>query len=345
MNKSQSRYWIFTLNNPAAQLVFDGDVTFAVWQYERGASGTYHFQGYLEFADLKRLRQVVGVIGGGAHVESRRGTQLEAVAYCTKEETRCDGPWTCGRPTDDARGNAPGLASFVRGLSAGSTLSALAREDGCTFVRHSRGLATLAEFWIQPRWRNVTCFYFHGPTGCGKSSLVYDSCGYANVYALAGKVPLWFNGYRGQRVLFIDEYQGEPQQEALLRILDGHPYSAPSKLGFVDAQWNCVVLCSNYDLSGSWAPELWRRFSRGGVFRLRGERGSYFSLAERLKSEVGLGLGVPADGELLGRGGMVGQEGEEVPQEPTGVHAPTGARVPVGVGTYWNGHEFVAPNA
>ena len=88
---------------------------------------------------------------------------------------------------------------------------------------------------------------------------------------------------RGESVLLIDEYQGGIDAEAFLRIVDGHPYQAPCKHGFIPARWTVVVVVSNYELFSCMPPELKRRFG-GGVHELLGRRGDYVQLAGQLRA-------------------------------------------------------------
>ncbi len=98
---TQARSWCITVNNPTEDFFIwnedeDGgisDLRYAIYQRERGESGTEHIQGYLEFNKPKRLTWLKGVPGlASAHCEPRRGTREQAADYCRKEETRISGP-------------------------------------------------------------------------------------------------------------------------------------------------------------------------------------------------------------------------------------------------------------
>ena len=67
-----------------------------VYQLERGESGTHHYQGYCEFVRRVSPSTAKQSIGQNCHVERRRGTRAQAIAYAQKEDTRIDGPWTFG---------------------------------------------------------------------------------------------------------------------------------------------------------------------------------------------------------------------------------------------------------
>lgn len=99
----RARNYMFTIN------FGDGDVTtllpeefpewltYAVWQLEVGDEGTPHYQGYLECSGKRSFAQIHSIPGfERAHLEPRRGTQGQAVAYCTKDDSRVDGPWHHG---------------------------------------------------------------------------------------------------------------------------------------------------------------------------------------------------------------------------------------------------------
>jgi len=259
--------------------------------------GTPHFQGYIEFRTKVGRRRCVTALGGRAHVEPRRGTQLEASKYCCDPAKAgfLDGPWQYGKPTDDTQGRRTDLDEFCR-LALVQGMSACAEASPSTYVRNYRGIASFVELLYKPAWRQVRCFYFEGASGCGKSSLVYDTFGHDGVYAVPREYPLWFDNYRGQDILFLDEYQGLIVRETLLRLLDGHPVQLEVKGGFRHARYHCVVLASNRPF-GLWSDDaVRRRFKHGGgYFRLSGERGSYSGLASYLRgeaSEVADGLGV-----------------------------------------------------
>lgn len=93
------------MNNPAPgmtegllELAGEDDdqrARFIVYQLEVGESGTPHLQGYVVFKKPMRLSAVRQLIPR-AHLDIARGTNEQNIAYCTKDETRRDGPWRAG---------------------------------------------------------------------------------------------------------------------------------------------------------------------------------------------------------------------------------------------------------
>lgn len=146
---SSSYYdWCFTLNWPNGRgHIYDEDydlseylgsgmpgIGYLCCQLERGDSRTPHLQGFVSFerritlSSAKRILseflQLDGVIRR-VHMERRRGTVAEAIAYVTKEDSRVAGPWEYGcRPNEhggrrDPSGGNPQFQRFVTDVRGG----------------------------------------------------------------------------------------------------------------------------------------------------------------------------------------------------------------------------------
>lgn len=249
----QSRRWCFTLNNPDGQLDFaDSRVRLAVWQLELAPeTGTPHFQGYINFENNPRLSVVKAVIRGEPHCEPARGTHEECVAYCTKEESRVEGPWfypdeatVRGFSGQGARTDLAALAELVK---QGKPMAEVAAADPATWIRNYRGLAMYNSLLHPPAMREsvrVTCM--HGPPGIGKSTAAYHV--FPDIFPIPlDKEALWFDGYTGQSAVLLDDYAGQLSISTFNRICDPFPFNAPVKGGFVAARWTTVVILCNAD--------------------------------------------------------------------------------------------------
>ena len=80
----RARNIVFTWNNPPTNhvdlLKLHPEIGFIVFQLEKGSNGTEHLQGYIELS--KQLRFNVLRKWHPWHIELRRGSQEEAIAYC-----------------------------------------------------------------------------------------------------------------------------------------------------------------------------------------------------------------------------------------------------------------------
>lgn len=93
----RSRSWLCTLNNHEDEyeqlqdrLRDLGDrLLYACGQGERGEQGTPHLQFMVEFRNARALHTLVGAgkLLEHCHVESRRGSVLQAIEYCQKDDT------------------------------------------------------------------------------------------------------------------------------------------------------------------------------------------------------------------------------------------------------------------
>jgi len=72
-------------------------VRYCRWQLEVGAEGVEHIQGYLELAAPLSMVAVHKIPGlERSALFKREGSASQADAYCSKVDTRVDGPWTFG---------------------------------------------------------------------------------------------------------------------------------------------------------------------------------------------------------------------------------------------------------
>lgn len=95
----RGRHWCFTINNPdftgpelGKKLMKIGGEF--VMQLEKGdGEGTPHLQGYVRFPSQRTFASLKKVMPT-AHLEKAKGNARANVKYCTKKDTRIDGPWT-----------------------------------------------------------------------------------------------------------------------------------------------------------------------------------------------------------------------------------------------------------
>lgn len=91
---------MFTIFTPTWNhaILSHASITRAAVQKEKAPeTGREHFQGYVALKSPMRLSGVKTLLGDDtAHLEPCKGSPLQSWEYCTKEDTRVDGPWTYG---------------------------------------------------------------------------------------------------------------------------------------------------------------------------------------------------------------------------------------------------------
>jgi len=254
--KQQSKYWMFTVNNPIDNQIPArfADMEYVTWQREKGEQGTEHLQGYVIFTKSKRLSGCKKV-HSTAHWESRMGTHAQAKAYCTKTDTRVAGPWEEGdEPADKEQGKRNDLLTLKRKMDEGATEASIARDPETfpVWARHHKVVARYKMLTGQQRnWPTFTQVIWGAP-GLGKTRKALELAG-PDAYWLprpAGQTA-WFDGYIGQETIVIDEFYGWLPLDLLCRLLDRYPYQVETKGG------SMMVLCKKVIITSNVPPAQW----------------------------------------------------------------------------------------
>lgn len=231
-------------------LLFPPWITFCVYQLEVGEQGTEHFQGYLELAGKHSMKQLHEVAGfGRAHFEIRRGTSGQAVAYCTKEDTRVDGPWYFGEPKVPGKRND--LDDIKKMVDERKPLIEIWDAHYSSMIRYHRSVKEYKRIKTPVRDFITRIFIIIGPSGVGKSRLARDMAPGA-FWKPNNK---WWDDYDSQSTVVWDEFTGQYPFRDLLRILDSTPLSVESKGSSVQFVANTVIFTSNFHPKDWYNPD------------------------------------------------------------------------------------------
>lgn len=253
------RSWCFTINNPIDdQLPGTWDnIKFCKWQKEVGASGTPHLQGvvlfdkpirlagffhrlslHMTYAALKKMCPT-------AHWEPKKGTWPQAIAYCSKEETRVAGPWTIGdTPQPGARTDLAGM----RGLAESrKRLRDMDNEELAQVNRNNKVFFALrAQFPPSENAAKREVVLYVGKPGIGKTTQARSGLDLGvDLWMLPVGKDVWFDGYDGHETVLMDDFVGQFALSQLLRLLHSYVEQVPVKGGFT--WWNPkkIIITSN----------------------------------------------------------------------------------------------------
>lgn len=223
---SRARRWCFTLNNPVTPLdptSFEFKPQYMVWQLELApTTKTPHYQGYVAWESLLRLSSVKSMIGNSAHLVVARGTPKENDAYCSKLDSRApgedSGPWRYGNLEDvdfqGKRNDWHDIKDMCKEQAPDIEIAEIyPRQFGCC----KQAIYNLKNLYFVPRTTHPTVHVIIGPTETGKTHFVESQ--YPNAY-LKQPNSKWWDFYAGQRVVYLDEFNGWMPFNNLLLLCD-----------------------------------------------------------------------------------------------------------------------------
>lgn len=242
------------------------------------ALASYNYLGQLEEGEEDGYRHWQLLIDGGnspirfstlknklptAHLEPRRGPIQQAIDYVTKEETRVSEQPRLEHGIirhSDEKGRRKDVevvreAILEKGLSADEVFLQVPESNRMTAMVEKLVAARDRARHTKPRKLEVIWLY--GPPGTGKTSLAVEMGGKSYYRVTDYQHP--FDSYCGQKMLILDEFDGEMRLSTLLNVLDIWPTMLPARYADRVAAYSEVVLVSN---EAPWSFYPWETQSR-----------------------------------------------------------------------------------
>lgn len=289
-NKTRSRKWLLTINNPKEH-GYDHDyikMTLEKWKgvvywcmcdEVGGKNSVYHTHLFL-MGSNGILFSTVKKKFPKAHIDYCRGLAQENRDYIRKEGKYKGGikEETNLKDTFEENGDCPterpgqrnDLIELYDMVKAGMDTYDILEADP-SYMQHfdkiDRCRQVIKEKEFRERFRELNVEYWSGTTGTNKTRTVMEHFGYANVYRVTDyKNP--FDGYRGQDVVVFEEFHGNFSISEMLVLLDGYPLDLPCRYNNKTACYTKVYILSNVDLADQYkaeqqeSRETWNAFLR-----------------------------------------------------------------------------------
>lgn len=243
----QGKYWMFTIPvndwNPPETL--PSGVVYIKGQQEIGSGETayHHWQLIVVFERKKRLAGAKVGWPATSHLELTRSEA--ALEYVWKEETAVPGtrielgrlPMKRNCPTDwdviwqQAKdGQVEEIPSDIR-IRCYSTIKRI-RKD----------------FERAPMREGIVVNVYWGVTGSGKSHKAFNLASESgHDFYVKGSTTKWWDGYKGEKIVIMDEFRGQIGIEHLLKWFDKYPCYVEEKGGQLALQATTFYVCSNLD--------------------------------------------------------------------------------------------------
>jgi len=258
----QNRYWILTLScaihphQPKA-------IAPCIWvkgQKEEGAGGYIHWQFVASFSKPVRRKRVVESFPG-AHAEptiSQEGSE----AYVFKEDTRIEGT----QFEDGTRAVKRNCKHDWEDILLAAKSDSFERIPPDVVVRYYSGLKRIAADNILPVAMERTVKVFWGKTQTGKSHAAWAEAG-LDAY-IKNPNTKWWDGYRRQRNVIIDEFRGRIDISYMLLWTDKYPITVEIKGGSKPVCYENVWILSNLHPK-DWYPDIDEETRNALLRRLR----------------------------------------------------------------------------
>lgn len=248
--------------NRAAQV---HPVTYCIFQGEMGEKGTYHLQAYVEFAVPRTMPQIKAHFGiNSLHCEVRQGTQAQAIAYCSKEDTRASDVFEYGTKgtfrEKPGQGSRNDLATIWGDLKKGKQIAEII--DAAPVTIRYVSMMQKAQFealMSRKREFKTQCHVFYGAAGTGKTSTAIKFAKTLGGYFLLpndGK-SMWWNGYDPlkHKTIILDEFNGSKCPLTFLnQLADSYDLRVQTKGGFLPFIAPHLIITSNFH------PKQWYEF-------------------------------------------------------------------------------------
>lgn len=245
----QGVYWIITLKyqgneDPAWRNRLPEQCNYLLGQREVGGKTGYeHWQMVVGFKRSLRKAAVKKIFGKEAHVELTISEKAED--YCQKGATKVEG-------TEFSLGKKPMKRNSKRDYEEIYELAKQGRLeeiDKQVLVCHYNSLKRIMIDNMQAEecLREVRVYW--GDTGLGKSRKAWEEATF-DAYPKDPNTKFW-DGYRGQENVVIDEFRGLISISHLLRWLDRYPVCVETKGS------GCVLRARRIWITSNLDPRLW----------------------------------------------------------------------------------------
>ncbi|ESR09271.1 replication protein RepA [Streptococcus iniae] len=227
----------------------------AAANYEIGDSGNHHSHLILEAKNQARF-SAIKKLYPGIHVELTRGTREEVIAYLNKSGKHKEKAHTTvvaminhGVIEANQQGKRSDLDTIQELLEAGLTPESIMRQN----LSYRKFSKMIKEHYYQmqvenaPLVKDIKVYWHLGSSGTGKSFtqiLLKQDYGKDNVYVLSDYGTGGLDNYTGEPILFMDEFKGDIDYQAFLKLLDVYPNQVHARYSNVYALWDAVHISS-----------------------------------------------------------------------------------------------------
>lgn len=248
--KKQARYWICTTPYDDFKPSSDSVNSRLAWlfgQAELSTQGYKHWQFVAYFSKPVTLSIAKNCLTATTHCEPTRSQS--AIDYVRKEDTKIAGSEFEFGTLPVKRNSSKDWDSIWSSAQNGQLLeipSDVRIRCYTTFKRICK------DYQSAPIRENVVSKVFWGKSGTGKSHLAFSEAGTCYI---KGSTTKWWDGYKGESNVILDEFRGQISIEHVLKWLDKWPCFVEEKGGQIALKATNFWICSNLSPT-DWYPDI-----------------------------------------------------------------------------------------
>lgn len=197
-----------------------------------------HWQGYMYFKSGKTMSAACRVWKSyNVSCQVANGTSVQNRIYCGASRYEKDGKIKEANPLFQEHGTLPSqgkrtdLDSLKDEILGGRKVDDIIVEQPNLYHQYGRTLNAIEDIALRKRWRTEMTqgIWYVGATGKGKSHRAFENYHPDTHY----KVPLedkgWWDGYRQQDTVIINDFRGSIAYDTLLNMVDKWPFDVPRR--------------------------------------------------------------------------------------------------------------------
>lgn len=265
MPSNRAKNWCITINNykeeqyelayedytfkkgsSKSAKVWGSDVSYYVLGKERGERGTEHLQGYVQFKRPVAIGHLKNVFGDDGHYEIQRSKSNKSAAdYCKKDGTfRESGVFTGSSNDSRSDKGTKGIKKKIyQELKAGTDFKSMLD----TYPEHVRYMSELQSFMPGRKNKEARIIYIWGDTSMGKTTNVIRALEYKGIpFYVKGSGNKWWDGYVGQPVAILNEFQSCFSLSSFLQLTDPYPPMLEVKGGHTPNHILLYIITTNH---------------------------------------------------------------------------------------------------
>lgn len=225
-SKQKKQAWSFTSFDESPPTFNEENTRYMCYGIETcPTTGKKHYQGYVYYNSQRTFSAVKKSIGLKAHIEPSIGDADSNVKYCSKEGKFFE---FGSKPKQGKRVDLDEVkANLINGKTTVDEVILNAPE---TYHQYGRTLDKIEDIVLRRKFRTEMTegIWYWGDTGVGKSHKAFEGFSTTTHYVVPNDNG-WWDGYRQQDIVIINEFRGEIKYKELLDLCDKWPKTVPRR--------------------------------------------------------------------------------------------------------------------